>query len=92
LSYKTYSEIAWTTRHSLTSIKRYIVDFGRVVLCARKGLNLSGTAHIAGISERLAKEYTELYLRYNDSKHEERINDLLVKATPDLEKGGSLAS
>jgi len=92
LNYKTYSEIARTTRHSLTSIKRYIMDFGRVVLCARKGLSLAETAHIAGISERLTKEYTELYLRYNDSGHAERINDLLVKATPDLEKGGSLAS
>lgn len=92
LNYKTYSEIARTTRHSLTSIKRYIMDFGRVVLCAKKGLSLAETAQIAGISERLTKEYTELYLRYNDSGHAERINDLLVKATPDLEKGGSLAS
>jgi len=92
LSYKTYSEIARTTRHSLTSIKRCIMDFSRVVLCAKKGLSLSETAHIAGISERLTKEYTELYLRYNDSEYAERINDLLVKATPDLEKRGSLAS
>lgn len=92
LNYKTYSEIARTTRHSLTSIKRYIMDFGRVVLCAKKGLNLSETAQIAGISERLTKEYKELYLRYNDPRQAERINDLLVKATPDLEKGGSLAS
>lgn len=92
LSYKTYSEIARTTRHSLTSIKRYIMDFGRVVLCTKKGLSLCETAHIAGISERLTKEYTELYLNYNDSEHAERINDLLVKATPDLEKGGAMAS
>ncbi len=92
LNYKTYSEIARTTRHSLTSIKRYIMDFGRVVLCTKKGLSLSETAQIAGISERLAKEYKELYLRYNDSGHAERINDLFIKAAPDLEKRGSLAS
>jgi hypothetical protein len=92
LSYKTYSEIARTTRHSLTSIKRYIVDFGRVALCTRKGLSLAETAHVAGVSERLAREYTELYLRYNDPGHEERMEDLLVKASPDPEKGGSLAS
>lgn len=93
LNYKTYSEIARTTRHSLTSIKRYIMDFSRVVLCTKKGLSLSEIAHIAGISERLTKEYTELYLRYNDSGHAERINDLLVKtATPVPEKGGALAS
>lgn len=92
LSYKTYSEIARATRHSLTSIKRYLVDFGRVVICNRKGLSLSETAHVAGVSERLVREYTELYLRYNDPEHEERLEDLFVKANPDLEKGGPLAS
>jgi len=55
LEYKTYSEIARTTRHSTTSIKRYIMDFARVVLCIQRGLSLAETAHIAGISERLAE-------------------------------------
>lgn len=36
LNYKPYSEIVRTTRHSLTSIKRYIMDFGQVVLCTKK--------------------------------------------------------
>ena len=55
LEYKTYSEIARTTRHSTASIKRYIMDFARVVLCIQRGLSLTETAHIAGISERLAR-------------------------------------
>lgn len=55
LEYKTYPEIARTTRHTTTSIKRYIMDFARVVLCIQKGLSLAETAHIAGISERLAR-------------------------------------
>ncbi|MFZ5650241.1 MAG: hypothetical protein ACOY4I_05260 [Bacillota bacterium] len=33
------------------------MDFARVVLCIQKGLSLAETAHVAGISERLAKEY-----------------------------------
>jgi len=36
LEYKTYSEIARTTRHTTTSIKRYITDFGRVSTASKK--------------------------------------------------------
>jgi len=54
LEYKTYSEIARTTRHSTASIKRYIRDFARVVLCSQRGLSLPETAYSASISERLA--------------------------------------
>jgi biotin operon repressor len=94
--YKTYSEIARTTRHSTTSIKRYIMDFARVVLCIQKGLSLLETAHIAGISERLAREYTGLYLRYNTPEHAERLQDLNIKAGPDTtgdeQKGGLAVS
>lgn len=88
LEYKTYSEIARTTRHSTTSIKRYIMDFARVVLCIQKGLSLIETAHIAGISERLAREYTGLYLRYNTPECAQRIQDLIVKADCQEQKGG----
>jgi len=41
LEYKTYSEIARITRHSLTSIKRYIKDFARVAACICKGLSVN---------------------------------------------------
>jgi len=88
LEYKTYSEIARTTRHTTTSIKRYITDFGRVVHCIQKGFNLAETAHIAGVSERLAREYTGLYLRYNTPEHAERLQDLIVKASPVTENEG----
>jgi len=96
LDYKTYSEIARTTRHTTTSIKRYIMDFARVVLCIQKGLNLTETAHIAGISERLAREYAGLYLRYNTPEHAERIQDLITKASRNVaseeQKGGLAVS
>jgi hypothetical protein len=92
LEYKTYSEIARITRHSTGSIKRYINDFTRVIMCIRKGLSPTETAHIAGISERLIKEYTELYLRYNNPEYVDRLQDLIVKASPEFttndQKGG----
>jgi len=96
LEYKTYSEIARATRHSTTSIKRYIMDFARVVLCLRKGLSIPEIVHIVGISERLTKEYTELYLQYNTPEHAERLEDLVMKAAPEdvawEEKRGVAAS
>lgn len=94
LEYKTYSEIARTTRHTTTSIKRYIMDFARVVLCIQKGLSLAETAHVAGISERLTREYAGLYLRYNTQENAMRLQDLIVKAshnTAGQEQKGGLA-
>lgn len=90
LEYKTYTEIARITRHSTTAIKRYIRDFTRVVLCIRRGMKTAETAHIAGISERLTREYTELYLRYNTPEHAERLEDLIIKTEPESvgDKGG----
>lgn len=89
LQYKTYSEIARTTRHSTTSIKRYIKDFGRVVLCAKKELSITETAHISGISERLANEYSELFQDFNTPEYADRIEDMVTLSNPSspLEKG-----
>jgi transcriptional antiterminator len=77
LEYNTYSEIQRETRHSPGAIKRYINDFGRVLLAIKNKLSIKETAHIVGISERLVKEYTELYFKYNSSEHKERIADIV---------------
>lgn len=82
LQHKTYSEIARRTKHSTTSIKRYIKDFGRVVMCVKKELSVAETAHIAGISERLTNEYLELYHDYNTPEYADRIEDMITKSNP----------
>jgi len=41
-----------------------------------------------GISERLAKEYIELYMKYNTPEKAERLNDLIAQVTPYAEKNG----
>jgi len=72
------------------------MDFARVVLCIQKGLSLPETSHIAGISERLTREYAGLYLRYNTPEHAERLQDLITKASRDAadqeQKGGLVVS
>ena len=77
LEYNTYSEIQRKTRHSPGAIKRYINDFGRVLLAIKNKLSIKETAHIVGISERLVKEYTELYFKYNSSEYKEHIADIV---------------
>ena len=36
---------------------------------------------IVGISERLVKEYQELYNRYKDERHKQRIDELMSNIT-----------
>ncbi|QQK77821.1 DUF1670 domain-containing protein [Salicibibacter cibarius] len=82
LQYLTYSVIARRTRHSISAIKRYLRDFGRVVTCSKKGLTAAETAHMAGISERLANEYVALYRDYNIPEYADRIEDLVTSSNP----------
>lgn len=77
LEYNTYSEIQRKTRHSPSAIKRYIVSFGRVLLSLKNDLSVKETAYIAGISEKLVKEYTQLYLKYNSEENQERLADIV---------------
>jgi hypothetical protein len=76
LEYNSYTEIKRLTRHSSTAIKRYISHFGRVLLSIKKDLSVKETAHIVGISERLVREYKELYLKYNTEEYRERLADI----------------
>jgi DNA-binding Lrp family transcriptional regulator len=81
LEYNSYTEIKRTTRHSSTAIKRYISHFGRVLLSIKKDLSVKETAHIVGISEKLVRDYTELYLEYNTEEYQERLADIAHIAT-----------
>ena len=80
LEYNTYSDIQIKTRHSPTAIKRYIQNFGRVLLAQKRDLSINETARIVGLSEKLVKEYLELYMKYNSEEYQERIADILDKA------------
>lgn len=61
----TYDEIMRRTRHSGHSIKRYILSFGRLLLLLDRGVReLGELSRLLGQSERLTREYLELYERY----------------------------
>lgn len=82
LQFKTYSEISRRTRHSPSSIKRYLSDFGRVAVCYRKQLAVDEIAHVVGISERLARDYIELYKSYNTPEYADRLQDMFTRFNP----------
>ena len=80
LEYNTYSDIQIKTRHSPTAIKRYIQNFGHVLLSYKKDLSIKETARVVDLSEKLVKEFLELYLKYNSEEYQERIADIVNKA------------
>jgi DNA-binding Lrp family transcriptional regulator len=73
----TYTEIMRRTRHSAYAIKRYLHTFGRVVMLARKGLQVHEIAHVVAISEGLAQEYLELYQQCNKPEHQDRLEEMV---------------
>ncbi len=73
----TYTEIRNRMYHSFQAIKRYIETLGRVVICIKSSFSLSMTSRVVGITERLAKEYVDLYNRYNTEEYSEKFESIL---------------
>ena len=70
LSGMTYHEIMRKTRHSAYSIKRYVSTFGRLLIMLNKGLTeLSEISRLLGCSDRLIREYLELFNKYKQGEH-----------------------
>lgn len=80
LERKSELEIARIIYHSLTAIERYTVTFARVVLLTQKGLPPRDIAFLVQISERLVKDYQELYQRYNIPQYQEQLAQVLSQA------------
>lgn len=66
----TYDEIMRKSRHSGHSIKRYVSTFGRLLLLLDHGLSdIKEISRLLGQSEKLTKEYLELFSRYKKGDH-----------------------
>lgn len=62
LSGFTYDEIMRRTRHSAHSIKRYVCTFGRLLLLLNRDVtSISEISRLLNQSQRLTKEYLELF-------------------------------
>ena len=77
----TTTEIQRTTRNSLQSIERYVKDFSRVSILTQRNESIDNIRLIVGISERLIKEYQELFKKYKDGNHKQRVEELIDNLT-----------
>jgi len=66
----TYDEIIRKSRHSGHSIKRYVSSFGRLLLIKSHGIKeVSQISRLLHQSEKLTKEYIELYEKHKKGEH-----------------------
>ncbi len=89
---ETYDQIALATRHSLSSIRRYVQAFVRVVHLHRRGFVEHQIAALLGIGSPLVVEYLAIYHESNSSACRKRLEDqlkrvLASKPAPRAKKG-----
>jgi DNA-binding CsgD family transcriptional regulator len=66
----TYNEIMRRTRHSAHAIKRYVNTFGRLLLLLSHDMyEIRELSRLLNQSERLTKEYLELFEKYKRGDH-----------------------
>jgi len=76
---ETYDQIALATRHSLSSIQRYVQTFVRVVHLHRRGFADHQIATLLGIGSPLVIEYLAIYRKNNSSACQERLESQLKR-------------
>jgi hypothetical protein len=78
LYFKGYSftDIELKTNHSETSVRRYLTDFIQVATLYKQNFSLQQIRIIAQKSDRLVREYCQIYDIYNKLDNI-RLNDIL---------------
>ena len=77
----TFSEIERQTNHSETSVKRYLMDFVQIASLYQQKFSKNQIRLIAKRSDRLVREYIQLYQTYHQ-KDNERLKELLTPTEP----------
>jgi hypothetical protein len=79
-----YTEIELRTNHTGYSIKRYLVDFSRIVMLQDKGYTVNQIRELTDNSEKVVKEHLDLFNKYKD-EGKDRIQQLLQPTKMALE-------
>lgn len=89
----TFSEIEQKTNHSETSVKRYLADFTQVAMLYKQNFSQQQIRMIAKKSNRLVREYIQLYQTFKD-KNNQHLEKLLTPEIPgqDAKKKSSAQS
>lgn len=61
----TETEIERRTGHTLDSIERYLIDFGKVIYLIEQGMPLPAIRKVTGFSKKLLDKYHSFYDKYN---------------------------
>ena len=77
----TFTEIERQTNHSETSVKRYLLDFIQIASLYQQKFSKNQIRLIAKRSDRLTREYIQLYNTYYQQDNE-RLNELLTPTEP----------
>lgn len=91
---ETYDQIIWHTRHSLSSIRRYVQSFTRVVHLHRRCFTEHQIAMLLGMGVPLVTEYLAIYEEHDSSacrqRLEAQLERLLSFQSPSAGKKGGL--
>ena len=77
----TFSEIEQKTNHSETSVKRYPADFVQIATLYKQDFSHQQIRMIARKSDRLVREYIQIYQTFHKQDNE-RLIKLLTPAEP----------
>ena len=88
---ETYDQIRLYTRHSLSSIKRYVQSFIRVASLHRQGFTKNEIALVLEMSAYLVKEYLALYHQHDSDEYQTRLTEQIERLCwPSQAKRGAL--
>jgi hypothetical protein len=89
----TFTEIELKTNHSELSVKRYLADFIQIASLIKQKFSHNQIRLIAQKSDRLVREYSQLY-KYYSEKNNDRLIDLITPKAPtdDAKKKQSIHS
>jgi hypothetical protein len=76
-----FTEIEQKTNHSETSVKRYLSDFIQIATLYRQKFSRAQIRLIVQKSDRLVREYIQLYETY-EKQDNERLKDLITPKSP----------
>jgi hypothetical protein len=77
----TFTDIETKTNHSELSVKRYLADFIQVASLIKQKFSLNQIRLIAQKSDRLVREYANLY-KYYSEQNNQRLSDLITPKIP----------
>jgi hypothetical protein len=86
---QTYDQIQLHTRHSWSSIKRYVQSFVRVADLHRQGFSEGEISLVLEMSAYLVGEYLALYRQHDDPVYQERLTEQMNRLfrAPKRKKG-----